>query len=93
MSSRSARPDSLFFFERLAALERALVGERGGGAPTAADLEALRRELQGALEDVGRLRRTLEAVAGLRGDDARAGRQAVDLALAALGDGRPGRGD
>ncbi|MEI6225061.1 MAG: hypothetical protein WCS72_09925 [Deltaproteobacteria bacterium] len=84
MSPRSSPPDSLFVFERLAAIERALTGGWGGAATPASDLEDLRRQLQGALGEVARLRRALEEVAGSPVDDARAGRRAVDLARAAL---------
>ena len=92
MSPRTTRPDSLFVFERLAALERALAGDRDGGATSASNLEELRRQLQGALREVAHLRRALEEVAAQPGYDARAGRRAVELARAALDAAGPDRG-
>ncbi len=82
MSFGRPGPDSLFVFERLAALERSLtrkIDEAHG-----AEADPVRAELERALREAARLRRALEIVAGFPIEMPDAGRRAVQVARAAL---------
>lgn len=84
MSGDWPPPDSLFVFERLAALERSLSGKTGDVHRIGTD--PVRAELEQALREVARLRRALEIVAGLPVGVPDTGPRAIRIARAALAD-------
>jgi hypothetical protein len=84
------RPDPLFVFERLAALEKSLAALREERRASRAPSEPHRNARQGGPETdparhaASRLARTLEEIASLDRESPDSGRRAVALAQAAL---------